>query len=67
MNKLFDEKFQAKKNIIYEINGERKHQRTEYLFDFEIITKLVQKYNIELSIDSIILSGQRGRSGRIAS
>lgn len=52
-------------NIKYEINGERKHQRTEYLFDFEIITKLVQKYNIELSIDSIILSGQHGRSGGI--
>jgi len=67
LSKLFDEKFQAKRSIKYEIHGERKHQRTEYLFDFEIITKLVQKYNIELPIDSIILSGQRGRSGGIAS
>ena len=67
LSKLFDEKFQAKKNIKYEIIGERKHQRTEYLFDLEITTKLVQKYNIELPIDSIILSGQRGRSGGITS
>lgn len=65
--KLFDEKFQGKKNTKYETVGERKHQRTEYVFDSKVIQKLVQKYNVELPIDSVMLSGQRGESGGIVS
>jgi len=65
LSKLFDEKFQAIKSTKYETIGERKHQRTEYQFDSKVIQKLAQKYNIELSIDSVILSGQRGGGGEI--
>ena len=67
LSKLFDEKFQGKKKIKYETIGKRKHQRTEYTFDSKILLRLSQKYNIALSIDSIILSGQRGGSGGIDS
>ncbi|MBN4046078.1 hypothetical protein JYT57_00170 [Nitrosarchaeum koreense] len=63
LSKLFDEKFQGKKTTKYETIGERKHQRTEYIFDSKVILKLAQKYNIPLSIDSVILCGQRGGSG----
>jgi len=65
LSKLFDEKFQAKRITKYETIGDRKHQRTEYLFDYKIIQKLVQKYNVELPIDSVILSGGGGTSGEL--
>jgi len=65
LSKLFDEKFQATKTTKYETIGEKKHLRTEYQFNSAIIQKLVQKYHIELSIDSVILSGQRGGGGEI--
>ena len=63
LSKLFDEKFQGKKNIKYETIEDRKHQITEYVFEPKILQKLVEKYNIELPIDNIILSGQGGGSG----
>ena len=63
LSKLFDEKFQAKRHTKYETIGERKHLRTEYKFDLEIVQKLATKYNIALPIDSVVLSGQRGGSG----
>jgi len=65
LSKLFDEKFQAKRITKYETIGDRKHQRTEYLFDYKIIQKLVQKYNVEIPIDSVILSGEGGTSGEL--
>ena len=67
LSKLFDEKFQAKKITKYKTMENKKHLKTEYLFDPKTIQKLVQKYNIELAIDSVILSGQRGGRGEIAS
>ncbi len=60
LSKLFDEKFQARRNTKYETVGERKHMRTEYKFDLKNIQKLAAKYNIVLPIDSVVLGGQRG-------
>ncbi len=60
LSKLFNEKFQAKKITKQEIIGDKKRQRTKYQFDLKVIQRFVQKYNIDLPIDSVVLSGEGG-------
>lgn len=65
LSKLFEDKFQAKRTSKYVTNGMKKHLRTEYIFDLEVMRKLATKYNIEIPIDSVILSGGGGGSGQL--
>ncbi len=46
----FSDKFQAKKEVIHR----DKRQITEYLLNPKTLIKLVEKYNISLSIDHIL-------------
>ncbi len=61
LSKMLEEKFKAKKVSRYDTIEGKKHRRTEYMFDSEIIVKLAQKYNIEIPIDSVVLCGEGGR------
>ena len=63
LSKMFEEKFKARKVSRYETIENKKHLKTEYLFDSETILKLVEKYNITIPIDSIVLSGGGGGGG----
>ena len=60
LSKMFEEKFKARKVSRYETIENKKHLKTEYLFDSETILKLVEKYNITIPIDSVVLSGEGG-------
>ena len=66
LSKMFEEKFKARKVTRYETIEDKKHLKTKYLFDSEIIMKLVQKYNIEIPIDSVVLSGGSGGGDNIS-
>lgn len=61
--KMLEEKFKARKVSRYETVENKKHLRTEYVFDLETVKQLVEKYNIELPIDSVILGGEGGEGG----
>lgn len=63
--RLLEDKFQANKQMTYEMEGERKHLVTKYIFNSEVCKSLVEKYNIQISIDSPILSGRGGVSGQL--
>ena len=66
ISKTFEEKFQAKKVISCINNEGRKQQVTQYIFDKEICQKLATKYNVKVPLDSILLRGGSGLSGRLA-
>ena len=58
---LFEDKFQAKRETKYIVEGKKKHKLTTYVFDLEVVRKLSQKYNIM----PVILSGGSGGSGKL--
>lgn len=66
LSRLFEDKFQAKRITKYELIEGKKHLRTEYLFDPDILQRLATKYNVSISIDSVVLGGRGGGSGIIA-
>lgn len=59
LSKLFEDKFQAKKNTRYETIDNKKHMITEYIFNESILEKLSHKYNVSLT------SGLSGVSGQL--
>ena len=63
LSRLFEDKFQAKRTTKYEVIEGKKHLKTEYLFDLDILQRLVTKYNVSISIDNLILCGRSGGSG----
>ena len=57
--KLFEDKFQGKKDPRKKRDAEKKqHQITMYRFDREVLQKLVKKYGTELSIDHPLYVGE---------
>ena len=63
--KLFLEKFQSIRKKLTEIVEGKKHERTLYEFDPEIVQKLSKKYNTPILIDSpfYATSGEGGEGG----
>lgn len=64
LSRLLEDKVQAVKKTRYEQQESKYHKKTYYAFKSEVIQKLVQKYGIDLVIDSPLYSGSSSQSGQ---